>query len=74
MNIKDPKTNKNFSKMNYNIIRMSFSRDLKFYNIVIRMITNIKNSKIILVSMNMKKIISNQIQFFLDVLPRIKLF
>ena len=39
--------------MNYNIIQMSFSRDLKFYNIVIKMIKNIENSKIILVSMNM---------------------
>ena len=74
MNSKDLKNNKSSLKMNYNIIQMSFSRDLNFYNIIIRMIINIKNSQITLVSMKMKKNTSNKIQFFLDVFRRIKLW
>lgn len=70
---KDLKTNESSLKMNYKIMLMSFSRGLNFYNIITWMNPNIKKYKIISLSMNMKKIISSQIQFFLDVFLRIKL-
>ena len=71
--LKDLKTNNSSLKTNYNFILMSFRRVLNFHNIINRMIIYNKNSKIILVSMDKKKIISNQIQFFQDVFRKIKL-
>jgi len=71
--LKDLKTNNSSLKTNYNFILMSFRRVLNFHNIINRMIIYNKNSKIILVSTDKKKIISNQIQFFQDVFRKIKL-
>jgi hypothetical protein len=55
--------------MNNNIIQISFNSEINFK----RMITYIKNFRIILVNTNMKKIASNQIQFFQNVSSRIKI-
>lgn len=70
--------------MNYYLSLKSFNKEHYFNNKVIKiklkimLITNIKKFKTILVNkkMNiskMKKIICKQIQFFLDVFPKIKL-
>ena len=59
--------------MNNNIIQINFNSEINFNSIFKRMITYIKNSRIVLVNTNMKKIASNQIQFFQNVSSRIKL-
>lgn len=59
--------------MNNNIIQINFNSEINFSSIFKRMITYIKKFRIILVNTNMKKITSNQIQFFQNVSSRIKL-
>jgi len=73
MNLKDLKTNKRSSKMNNNIIQISFNCEINFSSRFKRMITYIKNFRIILANTNMKKITSNRIQFFQNLSSRIKL-